>query len=378
MLGLLTALALMGSDQGDTADTLKVIANAYASNFEAIRRGKLVVIVTEGTAANAAAARNGDIQGQVQSTINYMFTNKNKIYTHLYKDDDVIRGTKLIAPMTTSTRFNPIRMATNGTNLLIDLINLPPDSTVLKHRPVIQADNGLFQRRYGMPMNFGFMRRNMHNLEMDLESARLAPEASRILRFRDGEPFEGRKVFEIALRAPNGDRVYWVDSEKGCLPLQILDKSKEGAPVLQINYEHIKEIDKNIWSPMAVNMYMHQSKRAWRYQIKEFKLDFPDELSETKFEFPTPVAVVDTVNSLRHAETTSFSLSNIIAPSRRQSTPIKIEASSPPPKLPGERERSNQWMRYLLGVVSASLVLFVFYRIRRSRVERNGSSAKHS
>lgn len=310
----LTFLCLSGiAIDRDPHATLKVVSDARASDLAAINDGRFTFAVTEDHSANAAEARKGNIHEPVFSHIVYEFGNGLRLYIHSYEEADVIRGTTVLTENSTSTKYNPFQMATNGSLTIYDGINLAPGETRLKHRAFIQKDAGMFSQRYGLPLNVGMPRRNGNNLGMDFESARVTPAATKLENLTDDAQFEGRRVCKLSLRTSRGERTYWVDAARGSLPLQRLDRMQNGSE-LQLNYDDIQRFAGNVWLPKILTVYRSTSKKATRYEMKRCEINVNPNLAAETISFPDAIEIPDTVNRRTYAKTTKFKLGNLNSP----------------------------------------------------------------
>lgn len=305
----LSAIAI----ERDPHATLKVVSDAYASNLAAIHDGRFTFAVTEGNAANAVEARKGNIQEPVVSQIVYEFGNGLRLYIHSYEEADVIRGTTVLTENSTSTKYNPFQMATNGNLTIYDGISVAPGETRLKHRAFIQKDAGMFSQRYGLPLNLGMPRRNGNNLGVDIETARVTPTATKLENLTDDAQFEGRRVCQLSLRTSRGERTYWVDPARGSLPLQRLDRMKNGSE-LRLNYDDIQPFAGAVWLPKILTVYRSTSKKATRYELKRCEINVNPNLAAETISFPDAIEVPDIVSRRTYAKTTKFKLGNLTPP----------------------------------------------------------------
>lgn len=294
----------------DAHATLKGVSDAYASNLAAINNGRFIFAVTEGTAANAAEARKGNIQEPVSSQIVYGFGNGLRLYIHTYDEADVIRGTTVLTDNSTSTKYNPFQMATNGNLTIYVGINLAPGKTRLKRRAFIQKDAGMFSQRYGLPLNVGMPRRIGNNLGMDIEAARVRLDATKLENFTDDAQFEGRRVFQLSVRTSRGERAYWIDPARRSLPLQRLDRMQNGNE-LQLNYDDIQRFAGSVWFPKILTLYRSTSKKATRYELKRCEINVKLNLADEAILFPDAIEVPDILNHRTYAKATKFKLGNL-------------------------------------------------------------------
>lgn len=365
MVQILLYLSLACFFVGNSSEKLKVLANAYAANFEATDRGRLTIGMVEGRSNEEESASRGEIDDPVHSEIDYLYQNNYKLYIHTYRSEDVIRGTTSTGSLSTSTRYNPIQMATNGVNTVIDLINLPPKEKTLQHRVVFQKDGGLFEQRYQLPLNLGFPRRPVYNFATDVETARVSPELAKVQSVKEGVSLEGVMTIEVVFRAPGGERIYWLDPARGCVPLKILERDESRKHTFTILNQSLKYTSDKFWLPYTIILYFNQSKQVKKFDIRRFNVNDGESWRDLKLTFPEETAVVDTVNNVRHNKSKSFQLANFMTSPPPRSRPIKVMASAPAPELPGETSRQALWAPLIYWALAGGLLLIVVYRVYR-------------
>jgi hypothetical protein len=313
----------------DDSETLKAISSAYAANWESIDRGKATFVVTEGKAADADAARRGEIPHAVKSTGRYNFSKNNMLYEHIYRDEDVIKNTIIISPKETAPIYLPVLMMTDGTSSFIDLIGMSPADKLVHHRGHIKKGTNDFDEKLSFPLTLGLKRLRVGTLALDLDDARRGAGAAKSFVLQRDVEYEGRGVVQVTISFGETERVYWIDREHGCIPLQIIERTCDQINIRTTNYDWIERVGEKSWLPMRQIRYYYPGGWTKVFEITKFTSDVNKDKTEFTLSFPEPITIIDAVNELRYEKKRTLALSEFTSPSRDESRPIHINKPMP-------------------------------------------------
>jgi hypothetical protein len=179
-----------------------------------------------------------------------------------------------------------------------------------------------------------------------------------VAELSEKESFEDRPVVKLAIDSPRGRHVYWIDMERGAIPLktefQRHDDNALRLASVTFN-DNLVNVADHGWLPF---------RRSWRYESsgdsgyqKILKAEFnqPPDRSALGLEFDEPVALRNESSKLSYEPRKFWDLASLPAAGSRgirktpPSEPIPLDQA---PQLPGELARSPNYSLIALGALA--------------------------
>jgi hypothetical protein len=284
-----------------------------------------------------------------------------------YKSDDMINHTEFTKPLQSVSSISPKLMLTNGAVTFIGGIAVSPKDKKVNHRGMIVNGTDLFDTSFHFPLNLGLNRLRVSNVGKDLDDAINNRDVAKSFELDTDVAFEGRNLYRVVLRSKSSQRTYWIDAERGGVPLQVLDNTSEGTKTWQTNYEMLKRVGNHGWLPFRKVRYNHMAKRAKIMEIKQFDSDFNPQPSDFTISFPEPITIIDTVHNRAYGKKSSLALLSLSVPSYKESNPIRVDLSTPLPRAPvlPPAIESPSRLPWVLVCTTVALLLVIGYRTHK-------------
>ena len=248
---------------------------------------------------------------------------------------------------------------------LLDSIDVSKKADSLDHQAQIIPGSETFQRELICPLNVGSPTPGSYDLGDILQRAR-TPSEGLTLAVVEGTEYEGRDVMHLAITSGAARRDYWVDLERGAVPLRI--ESSEGGTVERlVVYEDLRQVGGRGWLPHRQTIYFSESGLTKQLTVSKSNFDSPVDHSAFRMEFPEPMAIINTAVMTRYAPQKVWDLSNLPSPSSPKSRRIVLSEPGPPAAtMAGERSPWPVWAMpvILLGAVALGGVGWSYYRRR--------------
>ena len=375
---LLLSLAAAFREEGapNPSVVLRALANGYEANRQSVDRGKATFLLLDGHASSPEAARRGEIEDVARAKGTYVFDGPRKRYERLFDREDEISHAKVLNEHESVTPFISVQALTDGTVTLLNMPLYNVSRKAFNRQAMIHPGTGDFNKFFGFPLMLGAKDFHGSTFTQHFENAQGRARGYKSTRLEEGVSLEGLKVDKVTFEYDEGEVTFWIDHERGCVPIKCTARNHPGAETHTDYYEHLSFIDGKLWMPLRTVHYIHGGKKghAKIFQIENLEIDA--HLSDRDFElsFREPTSVIDVVNKQAYEKQMSFSLSKHGRPVANISRPIVFVDSAPPPmpQLPGEIEPSHSWISYVCWGISILLAAFVVYRILRRQRGAHG------
>ncbi len=378
VLLLFSAVFLNGGAANPAVDSdkelLQAIANGYVANRECVERCKATFVILEGEAANIEAARRGEIEDLVQAKGTYLLDGSRRKYERLY-DPDAIKSHTFADPggrLRASTGFLSIQMLTNGRSSLRYVPSYNPFTGGFDKRASIEESEGSrFSESMTFPLDLGSKEPYTSGIAYQLERARNHVHGLKVVKVEKNVPFEGRGVHVVTLEFDGGGYSYWIDYERGCVPLRILSRRDKEGDYYDDWYEHVALLGGKLWFPSRNVFYCYPTRRVKILEVGTIQIDPVIADADFELTFPEPVTILDKVHLRSYKNAASFALSRLDHPDKTASRligrPISVPLPVGAPVLPGAIESSRSWITYLGLSIASFLVVLVISRVVRAK-----------
>jgi hypothetical protein len=352
----------------DPVEVLKHVRIAYDGNRGAFQQG---VIRFENLRARASRVLdNGEVESSAPrvATGTYAFDGKLARLDFLYDVETTRASTKTIGRDSFVTSVASFRVLSDGNRVLKDLITLDGSQQKFDHVPQILFKNSI-NTDLDFPLDLGPLAYDSRSLSYDVDE--LLRGESQLVRFDANSEHAGRSVMYFQIQWKQGLREYWIDLERGGVPLQIVDTKPKEDPseYRRVRHEDLRLIAGHGWLPMKRTYYSRRVNLYEEFTIKDASFEKPP-ASAFVLEFPERVRMVDQTKGLvHHIGRNAWSLSNLPGPNSQGVSPYVVRSFEPAPEMPQERESAPTW---LIAVAVIGLLLCVLVVIIvKSRGQRN-------
>jgi hypothetical protein len=208
---------------------LTAIALSYQANKEAFRSASFRFEYTTGSSANAGEASAGRFSNSITGRGLYVFDEGNARYERNYEIEDLARTTTKIDNRRARASLFPIRMLCDGETTLIDRPTLNEAKSEIIHSPAIRVGADAFFKEFHFPLFLGSDPGGEYDLYSVLKRVRGGEMSVEEVdqHARSG----GLEVTKLVVVAGSRRLTFWVDLDRGCIPLRILDSTDAGDPM---------------------------------------------------------------------------------------------------------------------------------------------------
>jgi hypothetical protein len=351
---------------------LRAVHDAYVANQAAFPFGRVAFTYVQGSARNAAAARAGDFSPRYEAQGLYVFNEKLARHDRLFSEEDMRQTSTYIGNDIVSV-LDSFRVETDGERTLYDSPYASAKS--VSRATKLAAGRREFDGGFQFPISLGQPdHMGTENLGRHLRAALRGEPDARIADVKQNVTFEDRRTVKITIRLRYGDLEYWIDLDRGAVPLKIVARidASENAPESEMVYhfDDVRQIPGRGWLPFRESWWGSRENKAGQILITEASFDRPPEASAFDVDFPEPITLVDEAKSVRYPARRAWNLASLPSPGGRGVE--KVEFATIPldalPKLEGERTAGSRYQLLILGLttLAATVALLVWFQ-RRGR-----------
>jgi hypothetical protein len=369
MVFLLLA-GLVGYQAGDQTEQLEYLRLSFKANKDAFAFGSFRFEYTRGKSASFSDAESGVFSKSVKEDGFFAFEGKNARFELIADPRGLASVTTRIDKRHTSSLAKSFRALTDGKATLLDFLDLDEPQTALVRGPAVEIYPGASKfyndAYFQFPLLLGTDEPRPYDLFRDLNEIKNGNSTLAELDF-DAE-LEGVKVCKLSLRYKEGNCTYWIDMNRGCVPLRILNhynKTGSEATYLYGDLEHVANAG---WLPRRRLRIIQNGAVVDRLVVTQIDAKNKPQPSVFQLEFPEPIILVDRAR-------------NLVSPARKVCSLIKPPSaafpgsrpfvSASPPEMPGEIDSTSPWFVVL---IAAAVLLFLAGSIvmvsRRKRAVR--------
>jgi hypothetical protein len=269
------------------------------------------------------------------------------------------------------------RMLTNGDVTLLDHLGLTEEAVPkIRHQAQINAGSNRFFSFVIFPLKIGAPRASGLEYSYDVGQDLAATEkgGSWICHNIDeSSNLDGHPCCYFELRRGSSVREYWLDMERGCVPLKILDSDDPPSSTMQLDFEDIRLVDSIGWLPFhtLITLTWANGSMVREVVVQEAQFASAPPRSTFQLEFPEPIPMINAATSVRYAPQKVWSLLDLPREGTQGAERIQIySATSPAPAMPGPERRSG-WTPYVYVLVGVLLLLALLltwrWRVTSSR-----------
>ncbi len=354
----------------DSTGLLSAIETAYFANRDSFSRGRFKFHHAIGRSNSPESAVRMEWKRRAVANCLYVFEGTNTRYECLFDLDALVSHRERTEQGGWNSVLSDIRAVSNGKLSLVDRMTPSEDGSSMLHEPQIElGSQGLFQQ-----VMFPLAIRNPYpgafRLGDDLKTARSESNTTHAEVRSTTEVLGDRRVVVVSISRGDMQRTYWVDVERGAIPLRIRDTDREGALKFHVEHSDLRLVDNKGWLPYRTVIFFDGGLTK-SLELQEVDLNGPIGASDFTLAFPTAVPIINIADMVRYAPATEWNLSKLPSSGSPKASKIKLSQPQPPaPTLPGERTGPPPWVMPLIVVGSlvtlSAIVLFLkgAYRAR--------------
>lgn len=368
---IMILLAMVGiAIQGDPLTVgdralLNAVHDAFLANQAAFDHGEVEFNYVQGTSRNVEDARGGDFQTHYEGKGLYAFDGTNFRYDIIFSDEDM-RNTSIY--IDASSRINYLdsyRMVANESYTLLHKIDAARRGGTTKTIKLYPG-GGAFDRDFQFPLAVGRPNCVQYNLAAQLRKAFDGDPGYAIENIDANAEIEG-KMMLITLRYTYGLCDFWIDIERGAVPIRIVERSEGGVLGSDIRsvaqFDDIRLVPDRGWLPFRLSWWYASDNVAGQLAITSANFDERPGRESFTLVFDEPVSIVDDSKEVRYLPRQSWNINDFHSGSSREVEKVQFVAPGEPlPELPGERtSRFINWTLVLglLGfVITVALAVF--------------------
>ena len=366
-ISALLTIAAAAQDTTHGKDILIAIADAYDENRASFGYGSTDFEYHDGYADQFDHARNGNLRDSYVANGTYVFNGQDGLYTKIFPTEAMTTTSAMQGSNRAYSRLDSYRILTNGKKTLTERIAYVPEISNVIKGYIIAAGPGDFFRYSEFPLDLGRPESLRDDLAQNIRMSLDVKAHVTVLAVEENIIIDKTKTVHIRLKLSNGDRSYWVDLERGAIPIRTLDEVVGGDRIERSNSK-LTHFDGRGWLPTERTDYL-KGGRVKRIVLKQTSFNQVPSRDAFKLTLDKPTSISDTAAGRYYSARTVYDLNNLPAPSSGESRPLGGAALSKTEfELPGEQEHKPRF--YFTGAFVLSGVfclVILWWRLRARR-----------
>jgi hypothetical protein len=369
-LGSLVAIAQTVPPPGESPELRQQqftsAALAYQANREAFRFGTFRFKFTRGSARSNEAALAGQFSSAYTAAGLYVFDGKNSRFEHNYSVDDLAKSTRKTGANESRSVLTPLRMLCNGDVTFADRPFLNAVASSVGSSIMIHAGALYFKQHFEFPLWLGQDGTGPSDIG---DAVKLVKDGKCTIKDLDCHSrVDDADVCKVVLDLGAGRRVYWLDLNRGAIPLRVEDFRGSDLTHIAVARD-IRFLAGAGWLPMTEVLVMQNGKVGRETRITEADVSHKPDASAFQLDFPSPVDLYDDARKLKYSPRKTWSLLELPGRVSPSAEPFMPKAFVPEPELPREVAQSSRWPAFFFAS-AVVLILLVSVRILVRRYRR--------
>jgi len=361
-------LATVSQGNGPELDHQEIarLRELYVANRAAFAFGTFRFDQVTAKAASPEDARNGRFEQASTGKGLYVLDGSNARLELQYDIDQLVDRSTKVGKDQARSSIHGFRALTDGHSTLWD--EMRPDSTLRNFNHAAQINPGIhsFFRDFQFPFEIGQPEPKLMNFAGDLD--KLESGEFTLLEFEKDAQFEGSPTVHLKYQAEWGTQEYWIDPDRGAVPLQMICHMNEHETTAQLNYDDLRETEGG-WLPFRTTFSMDGGKHVIQIVIHDAEVKTPPVKDEFQLTFPAPTKMVDAARNLIYEPRPTWSLLDLPSTHSTDARALRISEYVPPPVMPGERQGWTWGSRalYAAATILAIAAVVQGYRMWQRR-----------
>ncbi len=345
---------------------IAAIRTAYESNRTSLTHGRVRFRYAIGHARDLENAKSSRWSKRTEADGLYLFEWPRARFELVFAPHDMAGNRIRTGPDQFTSLSFTTRLLTDGQLTIVDRPALGRDETSLVSRPQIVPGVRAFYDELFFPLDLGDPEADRFDLGRDLMEAERPGSGRKLARVDADASLEGVPTVLLEFEMTAGRRSYWVDLERGALPLQILDEVTDGLSHRFIHGD-IRHVAGSAWLPFRELLYISDG------MVKELVIqdaEFAERPSTKGFqlEFASAVPLMDTARMARYSPRKAWDLRTLPSANSPEVQRVAlVQPGPPPPEMPGERGRGlskSELLLYAGLLLLASGAIWSYWRRR--------------
>jgi hypothetical protein len=357
MMLMLLSLFILEAPAGPSAkpdqdQMIKAVRTASAANRAAVAFGSIDFKYSAGTAGSAQAILGGNWKDVSTATGRFAFDSKNRYYERIFSVADTMAHRTVISKHEASNTLGSLRVATNGKVTLLDRMNVGGPDGTMSHFPQIYPKPELFEQDVVVPLQVGLSSPGNWDFAQDVDRMGQPGFEDWAAVVEGEESVDGHQTLKVRFSSAklHATRRYWIDLERGAMPLKIVDTDEQGKDKYEVINQNIKLLSDHFWFPFR-QIIFNRSGRAKEVTVTAADFQDPPKPQAYEMEFPEPVAIIDNGKRIRYAPQKVWDLNRLPSPHSKDARKLVVaEMQVVAPAMPGERTSWSATTLWLFGV----------------------------
>jgi hypothetical protein len=352
---LLLLAGTIGLQSGESAQQLNFLRVSYKANKDSFAFGTFRFEYTRGSCASPSDAESGVFSRSVTEHGLYVFDGKNARFDLIADPKDIAAATTPIGKDMSSSFAWSYRTLTDGKLTLIDTFALIKEDKTFVHRPQIYEGINYFylDAFFQFPLWLGADGDRPYDLFHDLTE--IQEGRGTLVELDLDSRLDGLRVCMLSYTYTGGKRTYWIDVNRGSVPLRIVNHYDEDNSDSIFTFSDLEHVAGAGWLPRRRLHVLDGGKVVDRIVVTEIDVHNKPPSSAFQLEFPDPVRLVNQPRGLVYKRGKTWSLLKLPDPSSPGTEKIEKFLPSSLDELPGEIEAGSPWP----VIVPVVLVLFL-------------------
>jgi hypothetical protein len=373
MMVFLLLTGMIGVQAGDHMSQIEYVRLSYKTNKDAFAFGTFRFEYTIGVSASASDAESGVYKQSIKEDGLYIFDEKNARYELTASPKDIAAVTKWAADGRTSTSLaSTFRMLTDGKVTFMDFTGVDRASAAMAHRPQILPDTRLYRSKFDFPLYLGDESGPHDDLFRDLTA--IKDGKGSLVELDLDARLDGRKVCKVSYKYKEGTKTYWVDLNRGSVPLRILDHYNPTNVDFVFAFDDLVHEAGAGWLPRRMLHIIANGITVYRLVVTDIDVQHKPRVSAFHLEFPKPVRLFDEARKLVYSQRKTWGLLDLPSRSSPDARPAIPKSYVAPGELPGEIEAGRHWAVIVLLVFLALAAGCSIVIARRRGKQAQGAS----
>ena len=225
-------------------DAMTAIADSFDNNRNGFASGSVEIV-------EESLDNDRNALGSASHVARYIFSGNQAIYERAMNAPKAEPMPVNFVDFILTKQLSSVRIVTNGR--LYFLEEAQWQST--RKRPLTGVNmsagsDGLY-KRVRIPFDLGFNNASRDDLASNLRQILNQEKSCKLISIKEDQKLEGASVIQVDAEFKNGTRSYWIDLERGAVPLRKEDRLRAG-PIITTIYSNIKWIEGHGWLPLTM------------------------------------------------------------------------------------------------------------------------------
>jgi len=321
---LMILAGLIGYGADDSAKQIEFLRSSYKANKDAFAYGSFRFEFTRGSSKSSADAESEVFAWAFREDGFFVFDGENARYELLADPKVLAAATKRIDERHSTSFITAFRSLTDGTFTLLDNLQPVERNTALRHGAIIHPGTYLFYRSgsFSFPLYLGDKGKGGadHDLFRDLTALK---DGKVSLAELDMDSRLGdRKVCRFSFTRKDGTCTYWIDLDRGSVPLRIHDHYNPNNQDTTYIFSDLEHVANAGWLPRRRLHFFAQGQIVDRVIVTEIDTWNKPQPSVFQLDYPEPIILFDDARKLVYPRRKSWSLLDLPDPASPGVKPV--------------------------------------------------------